>query len=31
MYKQMKLRIHSFTAEAALKFASEAWVLKKRD
>jgi hypothetical protein len=27
----MKLRIHSFTAEAALKFGSEAWVLKKRD
>ena len=26
-----KLRIHSITAKAALKFGSEAWVLKKRE
>jgi hypothetical protein len=26
-----KLRIHSITATAALKFESEAWVLKKRE
>jgi hypothetical protein len=26
-----KLRIHNMTAKAALKFGSEAWVLKKRE
>jgi hypothetical protein len=26
-----KLRIHNITAKAALKFGSEAWVLKKRE
>jgi hypothetical protein len=26
-----KLRIHNITARAALKFGSEAWVLKKRE
>jgi hypothetical protein len=26
-----KLRIHSITAKAALKFGSESWVLKKRE
>ena len=29
--KETKLRIHNITAKAALKFGSEAWVLKKRD
>jgi hypothetical protein len=27
--KETKLRIHNITAKAALKFGSEAWVLKK--
>jgi len=31
MNKETKLRIHNITAKAALKFASEAWVLKKRE
>jgi hypothetical protein len=31
MTKETKLRIHNITAKAALKFRSEAWVLKKRD
>ena len=31
MNKQTKLRIHNITAKAALKFGSEAWVLKKRE
>jgi len=31
MNKETKLRIHSITAEAALKFGSEALVLKKRE
>ena len=31
MNKETKLRIHNITAKAALKFGSEAWVLKKRD
>ena len=31
MNKETKLRIHNITAEAALKFGSEAWVLKKRE
>jgi hypothetical protein len=30
MNKETKLRIHNITATAALKFGSEAWVLKKR-
>ena len=30
MNKETKLRIH-ITAKAALKFGSEAWVLKKRE
>ena len=30
MDKETKLRIHNITAKAALKFGSEAWVLKKR-
>jgi len=30
MNKEKKLRIHNITAKAALKFGSEAWVLKKR-
>jgi len=30
MNKETKLRIHNITAKAALKFGSEAWVLKKR-
>ena len=30
MNKETKLRIHNFTAKAALKFGSEAWVLKKK-
>ena len=29
--KETKLRIHNITATAALKFGSEAWVLKKRE
>ena len=29
--KETKLRIHNITAKAALKFGSEAWVLKKRE
>jgi len=29
--KNIKLRIHNITAKAALKFGSEAWVLKKRE
>jgi len=28
--QKTKLRIHNITAKAALKFGSEAWVLKKR-
>jgi hypothetical protein len=31
MTKETRLRIHNITAKAALKFGSEAWVLKKRD
>ena len=31
MNKETKLRIHNITAKAALKFGSEAWVLKKRE
>jgi len=31
MNKETKLRIHSITAKAALKFGSEAWVLNKRE
>ena len=31
MDKETKLRIHNITAEAALKFGSEVWVLKKRE
>jgi len=31
MNKETKLRIHNITGEAALKFGSEAWVLKKRE
>ena len=31
MKKETKLRIHNITAQAALKFGSEAWLLKKRD
>ena len=31
MNKETKLRIHKITAKAALKFVSEAWVLKKRE
>jgi hypothetical protein len=31
MTNETKLRMHSITAKAALKFGSEAWVLKKRD
>ena len=30
MNKETKLRIHNITAKAALKFGSEAWVLRKR-
>ena len=30
MNKETKLRIHNITGKAALKFGSEAWVLKKR-
>jgi len=29
--KETKLRMHDMTAKAALKFGSEAWVLKKRE
>jgi len=31
MNNETKLRIHNITAKAALKFGSEAWVLKKRE
>jgi hypothetical protein len=31
MNKETKLRIHVITAKVALKFGSEAWVLKKRE
>ena len=31
MNKETKLRIHNIIAKAALKFGSEAWVLKKRE
>ena len=31
MNKETKLRIHNITVKAALKFGSEAWVLKKRE
>jgi hypothetical protein len=31
MNKETKLKIHNITAKAAMKFGSEAWVLKKRD
>ena len=31
MNKETKLRIHNITANAALKFGSEAWVLMKRE
>jgi hypothetical protein len=31
MNKETKLRIYNITAKAALKFRSEAWVLKKRE
>jgi len=31
MNKETKLRIYNVTAKAALKFGSEAWVLKKRE
>jgi len=31
MNKETKLRIHNIAAKAALKFGSEAWVLKKRE
>ena len=31
MNKETKLRINDITAKAALKFGSEAWVLKKRE
>ena len=31
MNKETKLRIHNITATTALKFGSEAWVLKKRE
>jgi hypothetical protein len=31
MNKETKVRIHNVTAKAALKFGSEAWVLKKRE
>jgi len=31
MNKETKLRIHNITAKVALKFGSEAWVLKKRE
>ena len=31
MNKETKLRIHNITTKIALKFGSEAWVLKKRE
>ena len=31
MNKETKLRIHNITDKAALKFGSEAWILKKRE
>jgi hypothetical protein len=31
MNRETKLRIHNITTKAALKFGSEAWVLKKRE
>jgi len=31
MNKETKLRIHNIIAKPALKFGSEAWVLKKRE
>ena len=31
MNKETKLRNHNITAKAALKFGSEAWVLRKRE
>ena len=31
MNKETKLRIHNITAKAALKFGSEAWVMRKRE
>jgi len=31
MNKETELRIHNITFKAALKFGSEAWVLKKRE
>ena len=31
MNKETKLRIYNITAKAALKFGSDAWVLKKRE
>jgi len=31
MNEETKLRIHNITAKAALKFGSEAWVLKERE
>ena len=31
MNKETKLRIHNITVKAALKFGSEAWILKKRE
>ena len=31
MKEETKLRIHNITAKAALKFGSEAWVLRKRE
>ena len=31
MNKETKLRIHNITVKSALKFGSEAWVLKKRE
>ena len=31
MNEETKLRIHNITAKGALKFGSEAWVLKKRE
>ena len=31
MNKETRLRIHNITAKAALKFGSEAWVLRKRE
>jgi hypothetical protein len=30
-HKETKLRIYNITAKAALKFESEAWLLKKRE